>query len=274
MNMPMYQKLLKTAVQKTHLAVHNIGKSVAYIFHLLAILVLIFLTVFLISLTIGQFENLGSTGDLSAKINTAVLSKFGIERSTSGEDEYRKLLSALIGTVAVLVTLWFALLTYLKHKHTQTLLRRNALIQNMPVLTDGVDDLNYMYKYFRQASSVTVFAGDFSWIKDHDDLYSEVTRLANEEKISLVSSKSRRLVKSAIDDDILFNKLNKHFTYESGYNLKCSLVQNNTGSAFLYKVDNKSWGSGGKSVCIIHDKGDAAYLLESICKLCNPFVKT
>jgi hypothetical protein len=257
---------------------HKIDRGIVFTFHLLAISFLCISTMLLITLTVAQFESPGEvsqviegTGEvsqLSHKINLFFLGMIGIDTVALQADKYEQILSTLVGSITVSVTLWFAVVTFVNHRQSQSALRRQALIETRPVFTDGVEDLNYMHEYFENASSVTVFSGDFSWLSVHPKLQKEVKRLALEEKIRLISSKPKRLVQQAIGDDVIFNSLEASFKFDSGVDLKCSIVHNNSNSAFLYKVD-RSYEKGTKSVCIINGHGDANYLLGTLQKLCT-----
>jgi hypothetical protein len=246
---------------------HQLDRGIVFSFHILAISFLGISTILLITLTVSQFNGTGIVNQLSHKISFFFLEMAGIDPTALKAQEYKQILSALVGSIAVSVTLWFAVVTVVNHRHTKSVLRRQALIETRPVYTDGVEDLNYMHEYFQNASSVTVFSGDFSWLSVHQELQEEVKRLALEEKIRLISSKSMKLVKQAIGNDEIFNSLRSSFKFESGMDLKCSLVHNNSNSAFLYKVD-RSYEKGSKSVCIINGHGDANYLLGTLQKLC------
>jgi len=245
---------------------HQLDRGIIFSFHIMAISFLSISTILLITLTVSQFDGTGIVNQLSHKISFFFIGMTGIDPTVLKVDEYKKILSALVGSIAVSVTLWFAIVTVVNHTHTKSILRRQALIETRPVYTDGVEDLNYMHEYFQNASSVTVFSGDFSWLGVHQELQKEVKRLALEEKIHLISSKPMRLVKQAIGDDNIFNSLKGSFKFDSGIDLKCSLVHNNSNSAFLYKVD-RSYEKGSKSVCIINGHGDANYLLGTLQKL-------
>jgi hypothetical protein len=143
---------------------HQLDRAIVFSFHIMAISFLSISTILLITLTVSQFDGTGIVNQLSHKISFFFLGMTGIDPTALKADEYRQILSALVGSIAVSVTLWFAVVTVVNHRHTKSVLRRQALIETRPVYTDGVEDLNYMLEYFQDASSVTVFSGDFSWL--------------------------------------------------------------------------------------------------------------
>jgi CRISPR/Cas system-associated endoribonuclease Cas2 len=118
---------------------------------------------------------------------------------------------------------------------------------------------------------VIVFSGDFSWIKQNEDLETEIKRLSSEHKISFVSYKSANVVESAIGS-ALYTEFHERgqFRFDQNAQLKCSLVKINHSKIFIYKVDREAEG-GDKNVCIIPGKDDARYLLETLESLCQQY---
>lgn len=262
------QKLSNTFFYWAKFQAQKLDRITIFIFHILAIGFLILATTLLMSLAVDQFDHKSTAGTLSRTINQTLLELFGIDHSNFGKQEYQQVLSTIMAAVTVLVTLWFAVVTFIKHIHNKSVLRREGYIETNPVYQTGKEDLACMLKYFRSASEVTVFSGDFSWIKDNVELRNQVIRLADEEKISFISSKSKSRVKSAISNDSVFDSLAHLFHFNSGIEVKCSIVSNNSNSVLLYKVDD-SYKHGDVKVCVASGKGDAYYLLKAIRAFCD-----
>lgn len=75
----------------------------------------------------------------------------------------------------------------------EKLSKRRSPIKEKPVYRDGEDDLDIMHEYYRGASNVIVFSGDFSWISSSQKLKKEISRLSEEKKYhSLVIRAKKR----------------------------------------------------------------------------------
>jgi hypothetical protein len=236
---------------------------------LLSMLMMFFTTYILVTFTFTQVAlSVGSSTSFK-KQTDFFLSLINIETNNLNPTQYTALLAAVIGAVAVLVTLWFSvasLISYLKHRNE---LSKKALIQKEMVYTDGEEDLKVMLRYYKNANSVIVFSGDFSWISKNNELLRVIQRLSSESKISFVSYKSANVVESAIGST-LYNEFHQRFRFDQDTQLKCSLVKINHSKVFIYKVDREVEG-GDKNVCIIPGKDDARYLLETLESLCKQY---
>lgn len=261
---------LNTVWRRFRLLLHNADRLLISIFTISAIFAMITATVVLVAFTETQISiSLGNPSILKS-VTDAVLDLLGVNYNGLSTDKYLSLLSSATGSVAVLVTLWFSVVTTVKYYNHRLEVERRSLVQMIPVYEDGKEDLDVMLKFYRKAEHVTVYSGDFSWISLNKDLKNEIIRLVSEKKISLVSYKSEAIVKQAIQDDNLYEKLRIMFSFDSHVDKKCSLVQSGSRKMFLYKVDRELEG-GNKSVCILFGKGEGEYLVESISSLSKPF---
>ena len=235
-----------------------------------AIIAMFACTIILISFTATQMNTEIGVGSIYKDISNWTLNTAGISVADLNNQQYRSLLVSFTGSIAVLVTLWFSIITTIKYIYNRSELKRHSLIKKERIYQDGTDDLNVMLRFYKKADKVTVFSGDFSWINANTKLKSVILRLASEKKISLVSYKSRDDVIKAINDTEIFETLEPRFIFDNEMKIKCSLVNTNQSSAFLYKVDKLVEG-GGLNVCIISSRDDANYLLETLASFCIPF---
>lgn len=234
-----------------------------------SLIIMISCTFILISLTATQISSAPNPESIFTKVSNLVLSSLAIPTSEITAEKYRSLASTITGVIAVLVTLWFAVVTTVKHMYGKIEQKRRSPIKEKPVYRDGEDDLDIMHEYYRGASNVIVFSGDFSWISSSQKLKKEISRLSEEKKISFISYKSEKNVEKSITDKEMYRKIKDLMQFDSKFKIKCSLVQGIQSSAFLYKVDETSVG-GNKKICIISGTGDARYLLSALSSLCEP----
>jgi hypothetical protein len=130
------------------------------------------------------------------------------------------------------------------------------------VRNEGVDDLGKMLEFYEGAEHITVFCGDFDWLQpsnlNKNEKYNESSRrqkrkmekmaekmrdfvkgYASQEKITLVSSKTKELVKDGLhgeNDHSLFEALQKRFVFDKVIGIKCSLIEMvNQKYTFLYR---------------------------------------
>jgi hypothetical protein len=200
-----------------------------------------------------------------------ILAFVDVDVSTLKPEQYVALLGSFTGSVAVLVTLWFAVVTMVKYWQSVQQSKARSLIKKEAVYRDGIDDIETMLRFYKKATKVTVFAGDFSWIAKNDELAKEVERLVSERKISFVSYKDEENVKKAISDSTLYERYRSCFHHDRRLKgLKCSLVQVGLTSVLLYKVDNSALG-GERNVCVIIGKDDAESLLDALTSLCAQY---
>jgi hypothetical protein len=126
-----------------------------------------------------------------------------------------------------------------------------------------------MLEHYKLAEKVIVFSGDFSWIRSNEYLKEEMYRLAKLKKLSLISYKSEEIVKTAIEDEKVFDyfKSKARFHFNSNKKIKCSLVQIRGNLTFLYNSDQTPCG-GKNKVCVIYSNNSGRALLDILGPLC------
>jgi hypothetical protein len=198
-----------------------------------------------------------------------ILSIVGVDTSKVTASDYPDVLSAAVGAVAVLVTLWYSVTTTAAFFRYKKDLQRKALVREEPVYQEGRDDLDAMEKYYRGAESVIVFSGDFSWLNSSHPLVAETDRLCQSRKIKFVSYKTEQDVRAGLGQR--FSAYETQFVFDSGIKLKCSLVQKGQRKVLLYVADTTVDSDGAKKVCVISGKDEAQYLLQTIDELCKNY---
>ncbi len=260
---------MASSMQKFAQGFHEIVRAATTLGILLAILAMFYSAFVLVSLTSTQVSVSFGWSPVFKSHTDGVLNLLGFKAADMSNQQYVSVLSALVGSMAVVVTLWFAIATLLKYIEQRRELANKAVIKKEIVHLDGKDDLAIMLRYFKDADAVTVFSGDFSWLLVDEKLRFQVNRLVRERKISFVSYKDELIVRNSVGQ--LYDQFAPYFRYEPSCRLKCSLVTINQTRVFLYKVDTTAEG-GDKSVCIVSSKDEARYLLETLNTLCARYI--
>ena len=191
------------------------------------------------------------------------------------EGKYAPVVSDLVVALAFVVAVVPLIQAYVYRKRLRRKLQGAHGLEVFKVKKEGVDDLEKMLEYFEGAEHITVFCGDFDWLRpssiDRNPKFSKcskrrkkkirsmmgrmkdfVTGYASEEKITLVSSKSKKLVESALrddGDDSLFRVLKKRFVFGEDVGIKCPLIEKvNENYTFLYR----SYSDGKKHLFNAH----------------------
>jgi GTPase SAR1 family protein len=175
------------------------------------------------------------------------------------------ILTALFAVLSFLFAVW-PVLGIVKYRRD---LKNRSPIRSFRVIRTGVDDINIMSKYYQNADEVVVYAGDFSWIKSNESLKNIITELANQNKIRLISYKTRSVVENSINDPQLFSTLSKQFVFESKKNIKCSYIKRQNTNFFLYRAEELSISSmePNYKVFVLRETENVPYLLDILREL-------
>ena len=131
-----------------------------------------------------------------------------------------------------------------------------------------------MTEAYRSAERIVVFSGDFSFLREDEFLHKMFSSLNGENKITLISSKSEVSVKRQMGMNestaILFNDLltAKNIVFDSGINIKLSLIDDHRRYSILYKYPTSS----GHNMCTLRSTDESYYLLEAISDFINKVV--
>ena len=156
------------------------------------------------------------------------------------------ILGTLISAVGAIVTAVFAMIAWMLSHNESKKLARNSPIQIIPVYAeDGTDDIEFMLQEYDRATSIVVFGGDFSWMREKYDnceqilaIRQKVEYMASEKKIRLVSYRDENLVLKAIGCD-LFDKVKSRIKYYDKLSgLRASFIEKPYGRVLIYKVQS------------------------------------
>ena len=90
-----------------------------------------------------------------------------------------------------------------------------------------------MLKRYRGADKLTIFCGAFDWLGKNAEMRAEIEKLANENKLKLISFRSEEQVKGKFTEegyqelfDTLIKALKTNFRFNSGLtDIKCSVIR-------------------------------------------------
>lgn len=197
-----------------------------------------------------------------------VLGCFGTDSATLIADKiYAVIVADMIAICAFVFAVAPAIQAAIYKINLKRRLRKAHGLEVFKVKNEGIDDLAKMLECYDRAEHITVFCGDFDWlqaaniknsekyisaskkqkkkfIKKAREMMEFVVKYAGEQKITLVSSKSIKLVKEALRDnsrltsqkDALFESLEGRFVFGANIGIKCSLIKKiNDKYAFLYR---------------------------------------
>ncbi|KKL14128.1 hypothetical protein LCGC14_2518880 [marine sediment metagenome] len=117
----------------------------------------------------------------------------------------------------------------------------------VPVKKAGYDDIEEMLKRYKHADEVTIFSGGFDWIGKNKDMKDFLLKLANDNKLKLVSFREYEKVKKSFENKghgDLFGEfhgiLNDSFKFNSGlYGIKCSLIKTLGENRLLFRQSSE-----------------------------------
>ena len=167
----------------------------------------------------------------------------GLDAGSLDPVAYKRVITHVLTIQMTLLSVYLVAVPVLGYMQHRRKLTRSGSLRRERVLSDGVDDLNIMLKAYRSAERITVFSGDFSWLKESDELREKVCALAGQAKVDLISYKTPGDIQRALNDPALFNRLKPAFLIVKGTPLKCSLVEYSGANAtFLYKDRGGEFG--------------------------------
>jgi hypothetical protein len=156
------------------------------------------------------------------------------------------ILGTLISAVGAIVSAVFAIIAWMLSHIESKKLARNSPIQIIPVYAeDGTDDIEFMLQEYDRATSIVVFGGDFSWMRERNEnceqisaIRKRVEYMASEKKIRLISYREETLVLNTIGD-YLFEKVKTSISYyEKLSGLRASFIEKPYGRVLIYKVQS------------------------------------
>jgi hypothetical protein len=140
------------------------------------------------------------------------------------------------------------------------------------------DDLRMMAEAYDYADRVLVFSGDFSFLRTDLRMRRVVQRLSDEDKITLVSWRANAVVSSQLELDDASGALLEHLKnrrqirFDSGLDVKLSLVENATVLRLLYRFRRDVGAERRYKMCVLRDTEETHRLLDAIDKLTKSVV--
>ncbi|HYO66465.1 MAG TPA: hypothetical protein VEU33_10310, partial [Archangium sp.] len=145
----------------------------------------------------------------AASITDVVLKLVG-KRPTDAAS-YAAIVSYLASVAPVAVSIVFTVWPVTTFYRQRRLRREQQSLNFVPVRELGKDDLDVMWRYYRQAEEIIVFSGDFSWLAtENSDMTRKLRQLGH--RVTYVSSKTEEEVATAVGA-LLFAELNKQFVF-------------------------------------------------------------
>ncbi|MEZ2345287.1 hypothetical protein [Microcoleus sp.] len=133
-------------------------------------------------------------------------------------------------------------------------------------------DLELMRESFKSAQGLTIFSGDFSFVKDNAEFLAIFKRIASREGLNIISDSSREKVVLGLggtaDAAALVQQLEEQnkIRFGSPTPIKCSIVRKWDGSEVLYRFD--AHGAGAVSshlyMCQVKRRGDIGPVVDLI----------
>ena len=175
-------------------------------------------------------------------------------------------LKIILDSAVCLITFFVVIHPIIARRKVEADVRKKQSIKLIRVYTRGTDDIGLMHKYYKNADSVIVYSGDFSWLQSETPLKKIVEELANNQKIKLVSSKNKDIVKHNIGDN-LFEQLTQSnlIKYIDDKEIKCSLIVKGGVSTLLYLTkDEYSDVEDVMYMCIVTGRNESRFLLNAM----------
>lgn len=194
-----------------------------------------------VRLTVAQTPS-GLTADLSHWVLTLAIDDAKLTELRAADRA--NLLGMLVSAFGAVVTAVFAVVAWMLSRAESNARSRNTPIATLPVYdSEGSDDVSVMMEEYSHAHSIVVFGGDFSWLREKNQDSSQIAkmrdlvrRLAESDKIRLISYKTDATVRQSIGDS-LFDALQSAIGYNTRLNgLRASFIVNPFGRVLIYKV--------------------------------------
>lgn len=133
-------------------------------------------------------------------------------------------------------------------------------------------DLEIMRKSFKNAKGLTIFSGDFSFVKDNEDFFPIFRRLSNRKSLNIISDASKESVIAGFGGTKeargLIEELEAEgrILFNSPTPIKCSIVRKWDGSEVLYRFDGNGAGAASSHLymCEVRDRGDIGPVVKLI----------
>lgn len=204
-----------------------------------------------------------------------VLSKFSIIPFFAN---YQTQYETIISDAIFLFAFIFAMIPIIQASRNTTRMladiRKEHGIEYTPITEEGKDDLDWMAKHYERADRITIFAGSFDWLGTNSRLKALILKLAQQDKLKLVSYRSEDKVLAAFtanDQEDLFQQLRLCFRFESELtDVVCTMVHKSpTENEFLFKSRSETIDHPFNA-SVISDTYRSGELLHILSQLSSP----
>lgn len=133
-------------------------------------------------------------------------------------------------------------------------------------------DLDMMDRAYEGADNLVVFSGDFSFLREHNDLCAKIANLAKARKIMMISSKVREDVYSQLASEAHTKALLEQaeaqevIRYDVPLEIKFSLISHRGRKQILYKYRAPGFGED-EMMCILTETEQSRYLVDVLDKI-------
>ena len=163
--------------------------------------------VFVITLFWLLYEKYSQSSTLTTFLSNLIWD--GTESSLS--DISSDFIAFTSGSVSLILTVY----AFCQYRKAQDNIKKASPIQTIKIKEDGIDDLKVMLPYYKKAEKVTVFAGDFSWITQNEEMLEAILALVNKQAINFVSYKTEEIVSGAINNTSIFRQVKPFMTFSN-----------------------------------------------------------
>jgi len=145
-------------------------------------------------------------------------------------------------------------------------------IQSFPIGKKGVDDIEWLITHYKEeVDYITIFAGGFSWLVINEKMRSRILELAKDNKLRLISNKSRHDVIEAFKrkrSESIFNELKDCFKFDSGLEkVVCTVIKKSPTEWKLLYRSRLDELDHDFNACVLSDKDSTRELLYIISNL-------
>lgn len=200
----------------------------------------------------------------------------GLDPEQVREEDFGATVGTFLSVLLASITVWFAVIVpgFAIWKLRRDI-RDQRIVDEYKVKKEGVDDLATMYRYYENGDRITVFSGDFDWLVKQSNLQELTIKLAEQDKIRLVSYKKPSQIEQAWtltadgsgvptdQQEDLLDRLRPCFRFHRK-KFKFTLINySQRQGAFLALVPRGASGSG-VNIAVQSDKSSAASTLFNI----------
>jgi dephospho-CoA kinase len=140
-----------------------------------------------------------------------------------------------------------------------------SIVQAFDIMNER-RDFTIMVRYFEDAQDAHICSGDYSWIKDNNDIQGKILELAAKKSIVLESYKTEKEIRDKLGDD-LFEKLRMSLRFQNGRKIKCSLIRHSGSEVFLYRSTRVEDEKKIDRICVLTDGGEGRSLIDTLSTL-------